>query len=101
MIPHTRIFRKSPDVVSRKIVDEMILVPIHKTVGDTESIYALNQVGARIWELIDGMRRVEEIRDLIVDEFDVSQKTAEEHLLTLLEQFEEIGAVDEVATEAA
>ncbi len=33
-----------------------------------ECLYTLNEAGARIWELIDGTRRVEEIRDLIVSD---------------------------------
>ena len=58
------IYQKSPDIVSRKIVDGMILVPIRRRVGEVESLYTLNEVGARIWELIDGRRRVS--RDLPV-----------------------------------
>lgn len=96
MNEHGRIHQKNPDIVARKIADEIILVPILRKVGDVESIYNLNQVGARIWELIDGKRQVEEIRDLIVAEFEVSQEEAEKDLLTLLEQFNEIGAINEV-----
>ncbi len=97
----TRIYQKNPDIVSRKIVDEMILVPVRRRVGDVESLYTLNEVGARIWELIDGKRRVEEIRDLIVAEFEVSPGEAEEDLFTLLQQLSEIDAVHAVATDGA
>lgn len=97
----TRIYQKNPDIVSRKIVDEMILVPIRRKLGDVESIYTLNEVGARIWELIDGKRRVEEIRDLLIAEFEVSPGEADEDLLTLFQQFSEIGAINEVPTDAA
>jgi len=69
---------------------------IRRKVGDLESIDNLNQVGARIWELIDGKRQVHEIRDLIVAEFEVSQEEAEKDLLTLLQQFTEIVAINEV-----
>ena len=43
-------FVKDPNIVSRKIAGEVILVPIRKNVGDLESIYTLNEVAARIWE---------------------------------------------------
>ncbi len=74
----------------------MILVPIRRKLGKVECLYTLNEVGARIWELIDGTRRVEEFRDLIVSEFEVSRDEAEEDLLTLFQQFTDIGAVNEV-----
>lgn len=88
-------------MVFRRIADEIILVPIRRNVGDVECIYTLNEVGARIWALIDGTRRVEEIRDRIVGEFEVSQGEAEEDLLRVLEQFDEIGAINEVPTDDA
>ena len=55
-------YRKDESVVSRKIADEVILVPIRKNVGDLESIYTLDEVGARIWELIDGIRSLADIK---------------------------------------
>ncbi len=48
-----RIYMHDPSIVSRSIAGEVILVPIKKNVGDLESIYTLNDTGARIWELID------------------------------------------------
>ena len=91
----TRIYQKSQDIVSRKIVDEVILVPIRRRGEDVESLYTLNEVGARIWESIDGTRQVGEIRDLIVAEFDVEGAQAEADLLTLLDQLSQIGAITE------
>ena len=34
-----RIYQKNSDIVARKIVDEMILVPVRRRVGDVESLY--------------------------------------------------------------
>ena len=67
---HTRerLFQRDSSIVSRKIADEVILVPIRRRIGEVECLYTLNEAGARIWELIDGTRRVEEFRDLIVSD---------------------------------
>ena len=86
-------------MVFRRIADECILVPVRRSVGDVESIYTLNQVAARTWELIDGRRRVREIRELIIEEFDVGATEAEEDLLTLLQQLNEIGAITDLSTD--
>jgi hypothetical protein len=59
-------FAKADSIVSRKIADEFILVPLRRKAGEVEQIYTLNKVGARIWELLDGERTVEQVRDLIV-----------------------------------
>jgi hypothetical protein len=89
-------FVKDPSVVSRKIADEFILVPIRQKASDVDSIYTMNEVAGRIWELIDGEKRVEEVRDVIVEEFEVSLEEAEADLVDLLQQLEKVGAVKPV-----
>jgi len=91
-----RQYAKAPEFVSRRIADEMLLLPIRKNLGDLESIYTLNEVAVRVWELLDGQRTVEAIRDLLVDEFEVTAVTAEADLADFLCQLEQIEAVTTV-----
>jgi len=91
------VLQKNPSFVSRKIVDEVILVPISHKVGEVDCLYALNEVGARIWDLIDGDRSLQDLRDAIVAEFEVSETEAQEDLAVLIEQLKEIGAIQEVS----
>ena len=91
-----RCYEKDPSIVHRNIAGEAILVPIRQHVADLESIYTLDEVGARIWELIDGQRRVKEIRDAIVGEYEVSPDVAEADLVEFIQQLEEVGGVREV-----
>ncbi len=84
---------KDPNIVSRKIAGEVILVPIRKNVGDLESIYTLNEVAARIWELIDGKRKIGEIKKVIVEEYQIEEEEAEKDLLELLSQLKELKAI--------
>jgi len=87
-------YKKHPDIVSRKIADEVILVPIKRKLADVNSIYLLqNDVSVRIWELIDGQRRVGEIKEIICEEFDVSPEQAQSDLVEFLKQLEKIGEV--------
>ena len=86
-------YRKDNSVVSRKIADEVILVPIRKNVGDLESIYTFDEVGARIWELIDGKRRLEEIKDILLSEFDVAEVTLVTDMKNFISQVESIGGI--------
>ena len=91
-----KVYKISDSIVFRKIADEFILVPIRNNVSDLESIYTLNEVGARIWEMIDGKRKVQEIKDLIVEEFEVTPKKAEEDLIELLQKLEKIEGIKKV-----
>lgn len=86
-------YQKDPNIVSRKIADKTILVPIRNKVGDLESIYTLNEIGARIWELIDGRRDLGKIRDMIIDEFEVTAEEAEKDLSEFLPKLKKIEAI--------
>ena len=88
-----RCYQKDPDIVFRKIADEYILVPIRHNVGDLESIYTLNEVAARIWELIDGKRKVNQIKDKIIGEFAVTSAEAEKDIIQFIRQLEKIKGV--------
>ena len=90
-----KVYSKNDSIVSRKIADEFILVPIRQNVGDLESIYTLNETAARIWELIDGKIKVEEIKEKMVDEFEVTPEEAEKDLIEHLQQLEGIKAITE------
>ncbi len=89
-------FIKTESIVSRKVGNEFIVVPISRTAGEVESIYSLNEVAAFIWELLDGKRSVQQIRDKIIDEFEVSVEAAERDLGDLLQQLLSIGASKEM-----
>jgi len=88
-----RIYKKSDSIVSRKIADEYILVPIRNNVGDLESIYTLNEVGARIWELIDGKTKISEIKEKLAEEFEVAAEEAEKDIVEYVLQLEKIKAI--------
>ncbi len=89
-------YQKDPNIVFRKIADEVILVLIKQDVGDFQSVYTLNEVAARIWELIDGERKVKEIKDKIVEEFEVTPEEAEKDLAESLQKLEKFEGIKEV-----
>jgi hypothetical protein len=89
----TQSYRRSEQVVFRKIHDETLLVPIKNNVGDLGSIYSLNPTGAFIWECLDGTRRLGEIKTMIVDEFEVGPEQAESDLCLFVSDLLETGAI--------
>ena len=80
-------------MVSRIIEDETILMPIYKTSDEINCIYTLNDVGARIWGLIDGKRNLGRIRKMLLEEFDATEKELDKELDKFLKDLKEIKAV--------
>jgi hypothetical protein len=71
----------NPEVVGRMIDNEAVLVLPGK--GE---IKVLNEVGGRIWSLIDGQRTIQAIAGEIYSEFKVSQPEAESDSLAFIQQ---------------
>ena len=70
------VFSHSPLIVTRKTGNEYVLVPVTNNIADMISVYTLNDTGAFIWELIDGIRNVEEIIEALVAEYNIGKETA-------------------------
>ncbi len=56
--------------------------------------YGLDPVGARIWNLIQQPRRVDEVRETLVGEYDVEPERCESDLVVLLEKLLAEGLIE-------
>ena len=83
-------------MVFRRIGDEVVLVPIRWQTADMESIYTLNETGAAIWEMLDGQRTLAQIRDALVDAYNVAPEDAERDAIEFIQTMEEIQGVRRV-----
>ncbi len=82
------IFSKNDTIVSKKIEDEFVLVPISNNVGDMNQLFTLKDTGAFIWEQINGKNSVEDILNLLLDEFEIDSDTAIKDIFRFLEELE-------------
>jgi len=71
------VYQPSDHVVTRKIADETILVPISGNLANMQRLFTINEVGASVWGLMDGSRSVKDILQLLLDEFDVNTEQLE------------------------
>ena len=88
-----RVYQKNQNFVFRQIDDETLLVPIKDNVGDLGSIYNLNQVAAFVWQHMDGKKTLNDIKDLMTGEFEVSGPDAEQDLTEFVGELEKIDAI--------
>lgn len=83
--------------MTRTIAGETLIVPVRNRIGDLSSIYTLNEVGARVWQLVDGQTPVAEIVQTITSEYEVSEEEAAADIAELLADWQEVGLVRAVA----
>jgi hypothetical protein len=78
----------SPDQVSCPLGDESAILNLNNTV-----YYGLNPVGSSVWRLLQQPKTVGELRDALLDEYDVEAERCESDLLELLEKMRAEGLI--------
>jgi len=85
--------RKNPNMVTREIDDELILLPIFEDSKQASSIYTLNKVAAAVWRMLDRKKKLSEIKRMVLKDFDVTPEKATVELNKLIKEFKEIKAL--------
>jgi len=78
----------SSEQVSCPLGDEAAILNLQNSV-----YYGLDPVGARVWTLLQEPRKVEDLRDTLLDEYEVAQDQCEQDLLRLLEHMRSEGLI--------
>ena len=89
-------YQRNEDFISRKIVEEIILVPIKQNVAEMEAVFTLNEVGAFLWEQLGQPRSLSELHNAVLDEFEADPAIVLEDIEAFLNEAEAFGAVKEV-----
>ncbi len=80
---------KSSGQVSTDLGKEVIILGV-----DSEEYYSLEEVGARIWGLIQEPKTVMDILDTLLDDYDVEPKRCERDLLAVLQEMADEGLIE-------
>lgn len=80
--------------VSSSINEDTVILNIKSGV-----YYSLNNVGSSIWNLIQQPKTIEEIRESLINEYEVDSTQCDREVLALLQELESVGLI-EVSNEA-
>ena len=79
----------SNELVSADLDGEVVILGFN-----SGSYYGLDQVGAFVWSLLQGPRKVSDIRDAIFENYDVELDECERDLLALLVELADKQLID-------
>jgi hypothetical protein len=84
---------RTSSCVTRAIAGETLIIPIAQTTADLESIFTLNDVGSRIWELLEFPVAPSRLVATIAGEFDVSPADATRDVDEFLDSLRAAGLI--------
>ena len=90
-------FKIRKEIVSREIAGETILVPIKGKLANMNRIFAVDDVAEYIWQQLDGQKKVADIRDGVIELYDVAKEQAREDLLDFIEKLKKADLISEVS----
>src|SRR5262245_37101409 len=97
---HTRVVVQHSDdrrsFVTREIGGETLIVPVTGHVMDLESIYVLNPVASRIWELLRSPTTAEQLVESVAHEFEVSPHEASRDVAEFLDSLTTRGLIQDL-----
>ena len=80
--------RRRSELVEAEVDGELIGLQI-----DQGTCYGFNGTATRVWGMIEEPKRLTELRDALVAEYDVDPETCERQLLDLLKELEADGLI--------
>lgn len=78
----------APGVIGRRVQNEAVIV-----LASQAKVKVLNEVGARIWSLVDGSRSIGEIAMILCAEYQVEPEQAQADVLQFVAELVERGAL--------
>ena len=79
------------ELVKRDIAGDTILVPVGKTVYDSNGLFILNELGAFLWDRLEQAQSEGELLTAILNEYEVTEEVAAKDLRTFLENLRKLG----------
>jgi hypothetical protein len=89
-------FQRNPDFIFRRVVDELVLVPVHQDVADMDCIYSLNGVGAFVWEQLDQPASIDDLQTAVLADYEADPDAVAADVERFLAELTAFGAVSKV-----
>lgn len=84
-----------PDFELVKVAEDYLLVPVGQEMERFNGTVVLNEVSAYIFEKLKDERRMDELLQLLIEEFDVDPLTAKKDLTCAIDEMKKIGVIDD------
>jgi len=81
------------ELIKREIAGDTILVPVGKTVYDSNGLFALNELGAFIWDRLAEANSKEDLLNAVLAEYEVTPEEAAADIDAFLAKLNTLGII--------
>ena len=77
------------NIIHREIAGEHILIPLGETVLQYNGVFAITEIGAEIWEMLQNGKDIPEITTALLEIYDVEKEVLEKDMDDFLQMLRE------------
>ena len=81
------------ELIKREIAGDPILVPVGKTVFESNGLFMLSELGAFIWDLLPEVETEEEICSAILEQYDADAETVRADVSEFMNKLREMDII--------
>ena len=82
------------EFIKRDVAGDTVLVPVGKTVYDSNGLFILNEVAAFIWDRLESVASEQELLTAVLAEYEVTEAEARKDLQDFLAELRKMGILD-------
>ena len=78
------------ELIRREIAGDVILVPVGGTVLENNGLFALNELGAFLWDRLESAEDEESLVQAVLSEYEVDEDTARTDVAAFLQKLRDM-----------
>lgn len=78
------------NLIKREIAGDVILVPVGQSVIESNGLYALNELGSFIWDMLPDVESIDDIVKEVLNEYEVDEETAKNDIIEFINKMKEL-----------
>ena len=82
------------ELVKRNIAEDTVLVPVGKTVYESNGLFILNEVGSFIWDQLEEAENEKMLLAAVLEAYDVTEDIARKDIHVFLENLRGMGIIE-------
>lgn len=81
------------EFIKRDVAGDIVLVPVGKTVLESNGLFVMNELGAFLWDLLPGAETAEELCEAVLAEYEVTREVAAKDIAEFLDTLRDMGII--------
>lgn len=81
-------------LIKRKLAQDSVLVPVGKTIYDSNGLFILNGAGAFLWDHLEAAESEAELLALLLEEYETTEEVAGQDLHEFLDKLRDMGILE-------